>query len=287
MPALVRYAPRAMRMAAFSNPYARAGMYAYRYGPTAARAAGRIARWGVKRMMARRGRKRKKSYHPANAKKRIGKPVGTGNAKSTLIENTGLVGKNTRTLYSGELINIPKSDSINHRVRNIINVRGFKFCMQVHNLLDRPLNLNVAIISPKNANTIVTNEFFRDQGGAQRSTNFVDARTSLEFKCLPINTDMYNILRHKRYVLAPSSSGEGDPMEWKCDRKCTYLSLEWYTKVKRQFQFDNVTDTEPDSNQVFLVYWADGWGTAGGTATVLNAFEMMERHIMYYKEPCC
>ena len=273
--------PRAIGMAAMTNPYARAGALTYRYGPTAYRAAGRIARFAYRRW---RGRKRKKPHHPKNARKRIGKPVGTSTAKSKIIVNTGLASKNTRTQYIIDLSEVPKSDAIDNRVRNIINVRGFKFCMFVHNREDIPLTFNIAVISPKAQTGVDTVDFFRGQGAKQRGIDFATFNTSLEFKCLPINTDKYNILRHKRYTLG-AAGGEVNPQDWKCDRRCTYMEFMWYTKLNRQWQYDSTTDNGPESGRVFLVYWADTWGTDGGAAPIVNAYAVMEKHLLYFKEP--
>lgn len=276
---IVRYASRA----ALSNPYARAGYMAGRYGPAAARAAGAIARWGFRRFRARKRsfagkRKRSNPNLGRGAKRRVGDRVGTSNAKK-VATNTGSSPVNTRTLYAQNLIHITRGEDLNQRDRDIVNFRGVKICKWWRNVGDTPIFLNVAVVSRKDAPSNIppeTGDWFRDVNDNKRSQDFDPTQLSaIAFRCLGINTDKYLVIKHRRYTLG----GLGDANT--TAQKPNYMMLQWWIPFSRQIRYvPDEGDGYAINANLYLVWWADNLVNNPGTAaaTTLNS----SQHIVTY-----
>ena len=272
---------RAIRYAGMATPQYRYAAAALRYGPTAARAAGRIAKWAY-----RRYRSRRTGYRSAKRARfstiHIGEKVGTSSSKVNEQKNTSLVAKNTRTLYAQNLTTVTFGADRNERERGIINCRGFRICMAMVNDINVPMYANVAVIHQKDAETAPAETNFFRGPGAQRGQDFGNALTSLEFHCLPINTDKYVVLKHKRLLLAPDIEVTGD---FNNNKGKNYANLDWYVKLKRQLRFDNSAVSTPTNGNVWLVYWFDTWPAAANATPTNTAVRVTERHLMYFHEP--
>ena len=204
----------------------------------------------------------------------MGHPSGTATAKTdTGTQNTLLT--STRTLNFEQLINLTRGDNINARERDIIDLRGFKVCIQMQNLrLSTPMYVNVAIVSSKfdpTSSPSVTG-FFRGQD-ATRGDDFSTSLQSLEFHCLPINTDKYFIQTHRRYKLAAFNTDQVD-----------YAMKEFYVPIKRQIRFDNSASGSLN-RQFYLVWWCDTLLAPGGAAAIPSAFNFQYKVVTYYREP--
>ena len=225
--------------------------------------------------------------HMANkfSRRNIGEYIGTNTGKLHQTEFSDLTNQATRTLYSFPLCNIPKGDEMNQRERSMLNLRGFKICMEWKNDLQEPLYINLCVLCPKAANdtqAIPGPNFFRNQdNNDSRGTDFTNALNSNEFHCLPINTDLYTVLRHKRYRLIPGS--QSDPTTNSASG-LSYMRTDWWVPVKRQLRFDT-PNSAPTDGQCFLVYWADEFGATGGSPPVTNAMKVSKRTITYFREP--
>lgn len=263
--------------AAKRSPYGRAGLAAARTIQFAYR-----NRKGIRRVY----RRARRSYSGLAAKRRkIGDTPGTGTSKKcAAVPQTNDVAHDTRTLYSEPLVLCSSGDQINQRERSMINVRGWKICLEFKNRSSDPLNINVAILSPKSgigsSTPIPTADFFRDTMTSDRSKDFGTALDSQDFHCSPINSDKYTILRHKRYQLVPEATG-GDTVALSGR---SYMTCNWWIPLKRQFRFD-AGASYPDSGQVHLVYWADKFMSAGTTPVSPGSFNMSNKSIMYFREP--
>lgn len=274
-------------MAARTNPYVRAGYAAYRYGPTAARAAGTIARWAFNRYRRRNKRSAKSMRRMRAAKKtrfstrNIGHPVGAGTTKRVIQKETNPVTKDSRVLYTQNLTELGFGDDINQRQRQLINLRGFKLCTHFRNDDDDPIYLNVAVVHGKLSEAAPTSvEFFRGNGNS-RGVDFGSGLTPLQFHCLNINTDSYVILRHKRYII----KGKANTATNYVDRSGkNYMTMKWWIPLKRQLRYESNASTQPTTGNVWLVYWADQIGATSGTASQLGVFTASERHITYFRE---
>jgi len=248
------------------------------YGPSAYSAAKTIAM-----------RYRKYKQSKAKRRTRIGEEQGTSTTKrdrTFFIENQAL---STRTLYVRNLTDIERTttNDIDKRQRDIVNFRGVKLCFEIeNNNTTVPLIWHYAVISPKGSNTDVSNvgnKLFRASEGNQRFTSFGTALSSIEFDCLPINSDRWVILTHKKFMLGGRSNPGADQQTW-------FRTIQDYVKVNRQLRYnDDATVGVQCETPILCVWWCDYFSTAGGTSIVPSALQVSERHINYWNEPtnCC
>ncbi len=214
----------------------------------------------------------------------VGHSVGSGTSKKFERVNTNGQNLQSRVLYDTNLLtNLVKGDALNERERNIINLRGFKICQEVTNQsTQKALYYNVAVICPRTSQGSISNtDFFRSQGsGTARGTNFDTGLTSNEFHCLPINTDNYTVLKHRRYRLGPATQSSGVIG----GSQNNYMNIDWYIPIKRQIRYESGIGNPTDGN-IYIVYWADRFDTNAGTLAQANAFRLQERYVTYFKEP--
>ena len=248
------------------------GMYGNRYG------------------RRRRGRTTSRGRYSSGRGKRarIGERVGTSSALTTIVENDESVPQiDTRELYSVPLIVIQPGQGINERKRQMVNVRGWKMDFELINQLVGPLYFNLAIVFDKGGSTsggVSNADFFRWDGN-DRSRNFSNALSGLEFHRLPINTDRYVVLKHKRYTLIQQRDLEGgEPNVTNVRSGKNYRTMRWYIKLKRQIKFDTSLNT-PETGQCYLVYWCDGWGTPANSSPTEAAANFGKRIVMYFRDP--
>lgn len=268
-------------MLAAASPYGKrarfaynvaSGLYSNRRGIyTAARTIGRAYR----RYRARKRSKQKFS------RTNFGSRVGTDTAKRNVAVNN-LSTRASRVLYIQDLILIPKTTTnlIDSRQRDVVNVKGVRCCFEWANLVVHPLHINVAFVVPKSGNDVATStEFFRGMS-TDRAQDFDTSLSSVELSCLPINTDKYTILKHKRFMLNPTSGGA----VWDTQKGASYKKMKYYLRINRQMRFDSSSGVVEDG-RVYLLYWADRFMNAGGAASLSTAFSVNEHHIVYFKEP--
>lgn len=247
---------------------------------------GRFAARRIQRAWRARGRKRR----------RIGERVGTSSAKANKIYfdiSTPTI-LNTGVLYYHDVTVISEAtnDDITQRSRKIINYRGFKTCISFRNVSTTPIWINLAVISPKNnvplgftratfGSTSTQQDFFRAQGeGPERAVEFGLERNGLEMHCLPINTDLYTVLRHKRMMLFPNGAGAG--IQYNSNRP-SFKYVDFYTKINRQIRYDGTAGGDTQ-HSIWVVYWFSPFnGTRGFTP---SADVEVQRHIVaYFREP--
>lgn len=205
-------------------------------------------------------RKPSRAARPS-ARMRVGEPIGSGNSKRHVASITGSTLLQSRTQYVSELTGIPEQVSsfdIDSRSRSLAVVKGFSIRMAVKNILDKPLYVNYAIVAPKESNGGVTTvDFFRGSG-SERGEDFDNARTSLQFHSNAINTDLYEVLTHKRFRLgSATTTGVSDGV----------LNINDYVKLNRQVRYEGGVTT---SGKVQIVFWCDGSQRAS-TATPENS----------------
>jgi hypothetical protein len=219
-------------------------------------------------------------------RQRIGNPVGSSSTKKNTTFDTCAITRGTRTLIVEAVVNIPKSNTdneIDQRQRQIVNLRGFKHCLMLENLSADPVLANWAVIIPKDKTEFAltaTNRFFRGTGNA-RGLDFGNDLCSNDFRCRPINTDKFTVLRHKRFVLGP---GGANTIGWSNQRQ-SYRTNDYYMKINRQFRFSQGEDVP--EQQLFIVHWYDVWGAPSGSPVAPGVVRESSRVISYFKEPCC
>lgn len=271
-----RVASNALALAAY-HPYAKRARTAYTVGKTLYANRGRI-KWAAKKIgRAWRARKKRKAQF---SRKNIGEPIGSSNAKADLVVNVIPGQFDSRTLITHNLTEIPEGTTTDTRIRKIINLRGFKICAEFSNTQTIPLYLNVAVLSPKQKSTVDGNDFFRDDGSDDnRAQNFSSITlNSLQFHCLPINTDDYIILKHRRYKLNPVPNGT----TFAAQNGKNYMNIDWWIPLKRQLRYDTLSGG-PENGTVHLVYWCARFGdNLSGVQT--NACQRTVRATAYFRE---
>lgn len=282
---IAQYTPRTINnlsrvyLRRYNAPLRAAGM-AYRYGPQvvrAARAANKI-RQAWNRHKAKRKSKRKFS------RRHIGQDIGTSSSKKAAVTLASFT-RSTRELYLQELTLFPKQtgiDEINRRERDVIAVSGFRICLQFANSLQQPMYLNVAVVHKKDNGVPDPDSFFRGTGDNSREENFNVSLSGLAFHCLPINTDLYTVMRHKRYRM----NSRNNPVA--TDNTFQYgasiLTIDWWIKMRRQLRFDG-SNLSPQDGTVYLVYWADIMTATSGTTSTTAAYELQTHIVKYFREP--
>lgn len=236
--------------------------------------------------------KRVRAFAQARANKRarfsktkIGEKVGLDLCKKHLAESTAGLGQNTRTLILDSLCDIPHTidNNINGRQRHVVNLRGFKLCMEIRNNTVDPLYVNLALIMHKSALNPTTSNFFRDQT-TERAKDFNNALTGLEFHCSPINTDDYVVLFHKRYRLDPNNAGT---VNYSTNGK-NYMNFDRYIPIKRQIRYDNNGDLAPQSGNLFFCQWYTRMFETSTTVPV-PATTVSKHFVTYFRDSqqCC
>lgn len=278
----------------YVDTLSRAGTRYAQYNPRlrTAYAAGRAARFAYDHhreaahaaRVIQRAAKRAAKYAKARARPRsnnkVGETVSSNNSKRCVTVYEGPSNKSTRTQYYNDILDITRGTQLDNRQRDIINVRGFKLCMEVKSLLatfatGEHIMFNIALISNRNGTAPDAIDFFRNSSGDARSTDFSNGLTSTEFHCLPINTDKYAVLMHKRFML-------GDSLN---DANPSHLFIEEYIPINRQFRYNDGTTSIPN-NALHLIYWADISMLPGGSTPSADAYQVSNTGVVYFKETC-
>lgn len=222
-------------------------------------------------------------YSPSKEKfstSNIGQAPGTDNAQRHIALNVANVAKNSRTLHITELTVVPNATSpldIDARRRDIMYCSGFKICMDIRNDTTAPLYLNYAVIAPKGGRDAGFDSFFRANSG-ERTADFGITLTSLQLRCLPINTDKFTVLMHKRAVVGPDSG----TTDYNMQAANNFHSISFYQPLKRQLRYNDLGLCE---DQVYFVYWFDQPMSATGAPVILSAAATSEHIITYFREP--
>jgi len=241
--------------------------------------------------MAYRAYKRKRSGGKSRmamkrrVKARMFRPPKTSmgaSAKSVVIESdSSPVTRMTKTLYDEPLAAIPHSTSnnINTRQRNMLNLRGFKVCMEVQNDLDTPIYFNWAVVCPKQSGSIDATKWFRGTS-SNRVVGFNSGTLNgLEYNCRPLNSDAMHILCHKRYKIIPglaSSTTESNSGN-------SHITIQKYIKYNRVVKFTDNADNEPENGNPVLVFWCSEF-LSGNSATATTAISVSRQFTTYFRE---
>lgn len=291
MPKIVRYR-RSLARAAFraipgrySRPLTLAyrGYTHYRRYKRGYQTAFKVAKWAYK----------KRGESKAAKKKKIGEPPGTSNSKQRLIVSDDMQVQ-TRSMHYANIVEIPIDDenheSRNKRERSVIKISGFKYCLHLQNLSDAPLLFHYAIVAPKNPFEFGLGpggDFFRDIGTPNRSKNFTTALTAQEFDCLPINTDKFVILKHKKFTIGPWKGSTGTA-RFNDETLKNWAKVDGYEKLNRQIRYDTTGSTQ-EANPVYFIYWCDKMMAAANSPVVVDALHVQRKLVTYFRETsvCC
>lgn len=239
--------------------------------------------WAAKKI----GRFVRNSYrrkHPKNFGEK--RNVGTGKIHRGIGASAQLA---TRTKGTVRLDEIPHNSAnfINQRERNIAYVSGIRICANFYNQNANILYLNCAVIVTKgcadNEGTLPNEDFFRSMGGSERTVDFGTALTGLDFHCLPINTDKYHVLRHRRYKLArmiPQARGVGTDND--VGNK-NYMTIKWWIPIKKQLRWQSTGSTYSET-AIWFVYWCDNQFATSLSAPVSNVLLHNVQNYAYFRE---
>ena len=265
------------RFTPYQNRYktaARVAYHVYMNRGKYARAAGAIGRaWRKYRARARTMNKFKRvAFKPA------GFPRGSNTKKTAQVNDLAIQSIGTRTLNTVSMATISQttSNALNGRQRDICFLSGLKICMEVSNQsTSQPIYFNIAVLTPRKLDVPNTDDFFRSNEGTDRGTDFDPQLSSVEFHCLPINVDEYSIQWHQRYRLAPKNGTESGK---------SYMNVDKYVPYKRQMRYPG-TGSTPTTQQPFVVYWCDLYGTPSGGVAIPNQLEIQRKFVTFWREP--
>lgn len=247
---------------------------------------------------ARRGRYRRRYKRAKYARRaRIGMPIGYGTTKRALVFNEAASSYNTRTLYSYDLTYIDRTSTLemDHRNRDIINLRGFKidYAMLINTVATRPVMVHYAVLchigttsvpSSAQANPLSSTNFFRGSGSSRAIDFSAATLSSLQMNTLNINSDIYVVLKRWTHRLEYTVSAATNISN---NSKQTVKIGHKYIPVKRQVRYDDPTDGDvATTGRCFLVWWADYTnGIAAGGTAVSGALSMDHHVVTYFREP--
>lgn len=234
----------------------------------------------AKKMFAKRanaGRTKKRKHFKTEE---LGRPAGHQEAKRNNAESppTSISNKEMelRALITVEK-DVAANENISKRQRDTILHKGVKVCFTCKNIRTEPVFLNWAIVIPKANVTVLSSDILR--GDDQERYLPVDQNQSfLDLRCAPINTDRYNVLKHKRMLIKPDSdkaTGAGNNA-----KGSDLVIIEEYIKTNRQIFFNG--DTAAPITNMFMIWWVDYYGSPTGSKTLTA--DVSWKLINYFKE---
>jgi len=222
--------------------------------------------------------RRRSKKNSVSLKSQIGEPVGASNTK--IFNASGANIDDTRTLYQANLTDCARGTAVNQRLRDVINCRGFKIrgTFRHTGASSEVLLLNVAVVAAKDpaaAGLITAVNFFRQSGSStSRGVDFAIALAAIEFHMLPINSDLFTILKHERYQLNAASAGMTDYSK----------IIDWWIPINRQLTFKGAASSDCN-DQIRLVWWCDIMHAAGGSAVSATKLTRQILTTTHFREP--
>lgn len=232
------------------------------------------------RILKRKRMTRSKSFARAQLRQ-TGLPIGsldnTKRFQTILIQS----GASSRTLFRNMILDIPGQNAttpadgkINSRTGASANVQGVKinFFMKNQDITQRCYG-HMALLSVKNSKVVAEDGFFRDYG-ASRDVSFSTSLTGISMAHLPINTDIYNVIRHVRFNLAP-----GNPLS-----RGDSVMKSMYVKINRLITYNDDTDSSCE-NPIWLVWWMSAIEAGTLAPAVGGALNINFRTVVYFTDP--
>lgn len=238
----------------------------------------------VRRVFRRRRLRRRPSY-----KRRVLSKV--GDTKTNLIppkyrltsQSIGVVTLQVNTLASWTINTCPKGTTRNTRDHDKIDCRGIRTDLYFQNMNVQPTIVNVAWIVNKaelaisDTNAINLVSFLRGYEENRGYTLDGTACGTIEGAFGQINSDLWSIIKHKRYLLEGRLANQG------LATNKSYMMRKFWIPIRREFRFNNDTDAFPSNGNMYLVMWAS-LSNAGPATVLSNVVNYQQRTIMCFKD---
>lgn len=243
-----------------------------------------------------RRRYRRRSAWKAAARREVGNRANMNNCKrsvNNLIAND--LGKATRTIHQFPLIKIAKGTQIDQRLRQIVNMRGFKIELNMINVTQNLLICNWAVVHPKTTGikvdeagqTFPTQELFRGYNQS-RSQNPTTTLAGVQWCNAKINTDQFAVLKRGRFILNPGRDAPVDPGTGEIiyfpEKGSNLRMKQLWVPLRRQCAWDTNISNDYPVDQVFFVYWLDAPMSPTGKLPQPDAVAIETRVIQYFRE---
>jgi len=234
------------------------------------------------RIIQRKWRARRSAKRYVAPARLVGMKKGTTNSKCvTILNDTSPQARNTRLLYFTNLTAIQQGTGIQNRLRQHADVNGFRIMGEVGSSFDStlgPVYFNEAVLAPRQNSVVTSLDFFRGMSSTRAQT-FDNSLTSNEMSSLPINSDDYAILYHKRRILGRADNAVSG---FSYATRSSYIKINKYVPFKRQVRW--TTGNTPTDGAVFHVFWCDAWGAPSGEVPK-DAIRTQMRYVTYFREP--
>lgn len=201
-------------------------------------------------------------------------------SKTRVVTELGLTAS-TRTLYSYALTNIPFGLNINQRQKNECKIKGFKLRICGRQLTQTdPKIVRMAIVAPKVSPTPSGINFFKGYG-TDKSLDFSNARSGLEFTTFAINDREYAVIWYKSIKMAANLMNDVASIY---DNHNTQFYVNKYIRLNRTLLWDSEADAEPASDRMFLLVWLDNPLNAATAVPVANSAAIQMHVTTYYRD---
>lgn len=265
------------------------------------RFARRVYRRASKRFYGSRKRRRRATQLSSQKRPRL--QLGDSLSQPTICKRNiavftnGFSSLTTKNLYENRITSFPERSLsgaislLGNRERDVINYVGFSMEITIVNNLFVPLYFNMAVIIPHdtNATVIPTTDFFRNDGGVatspadERAEDFGAGLPAIIAKSLPINTDKYSIMKRWTYTIGPKAKGATLGEEYNPDKPNFKRVKRWFP-IRRKLAFDDQGSTFPNNGNIFVVYWAWHFGETAGDTPTLNAYQVEDLYMNYWRD---
>lgn len=252
---------------------------------------------------------------------RVGQNKSSNESKTRVIATNAylafdaILNMNSRTLYGFDCTAIPRFDSTatsgstsslrESRLYTSVMIKGIKILAEIKNNSNSSgVYFNFALISCKNsrpqlndgtsgypllADLIASDGFLRSYASS-RDENLDSTLSSLVINHAPISTDQYNVIKHERFFLGPTSElgNTSKTIINTSSSDKSYQTLNMYVPINRQFVYNDDGTTECET-PIFGVYWCDQQFVAPAAAASANLCTIQLRPITFYvdKNTCC
>lgn len=234
-------------------------------------------------------RKRRKLQHNQLERSTHSGNVFTGGlnaAKKTQILQSLIASVNTRTVTKQDLSVIERVSNVaggltnDKRVGDVIHMSGAKLNFFIENGSAVPIGCNVAIVVPRNESslnvTLPIPNFFGGNSDTRGEAFDLATKTGLELHTLPLNTDKFEVLYHKRKILGRTFAAGG--VTTSTDAKSWGL---WddYIPINKEIRYTDGTGASAVSAPCVLV-WFDSMRSPTGAAAFAGC--LVARHLTVF-----